>query len=379
MRAFVSGIALDFDLVGRGPTLVLIHALGVDRRMWRRQVPIFAVSHQVVAYDVRGHGLSDKPVGPYTLEALADDLHGLLDALGIERASLLGLSMGGMIAQTFALAYPEQVDRLILADTTSEYPPEGRRQFAERARLVEASGIDPIVPATLERWFTPEFRADEEDAVEEIRKIVLAADPMGYAGACHAVSRVDLTGRLGEIRCPALVLVGEHDPGTPVAAAARIQAAIPGARLEVIQGASHLSNVARPDAFERIVLAFLREGTVPLEDTVADGALDADPVSAGNLDAGAALPEAGVGGSGGGPREQGYPEAPRTDQQVTDGVIAEFFLALDFEASQLSVETVSGVVRLVGKVRSEGDRRRAIEIAAGAAGVQRVIDALEVG
>jgi len=276
MRAFVNGIALDFDLVGRGPTLVLIHALGVDRRMWRRQVPVFAESHQVVAYDVRGHGGSDKPSGPYSLETLADDLHGLLDALGIERASLLGLSMGGMIAQTFALAHPERVDRLILADTTSEYPPERRRQFAERARLVETSGVDLIVPATLERWFTPEFRADEEDTVEEIRKIVLAADPIGYAGACHAVSRVDLTDRLGEIQCPTLVLVGEHDPGTPVAAAARIQAAIPGARLEVIQGASHLSNIARPDVFEKIVLAFLREGKFPLDDAVVDEALNAD-------------------------------------------------------------------------------------------------------
>lgn len=260
MRAFVNGIALDFDLVGHGPTLVLIHALGVDRRMWKRQLPIFAEGHQILAYDVRGHGRSDKPAGPYTLESLADDLLGLLDSLGIEHASLLGLSMGGMIAQTFALGYPEHVDRLILADTTSEYPPEGRRQFAERARQVEASGIEPIVPATLERWFTPEFRVEDQVAVEEIRQILFGADQVGYAGACLAVAGVDTTARLGEIQASTLVLVGEHDPGTPVEAAARIQAAIPGARLEVIPGASHLSNVARPGVFDDLVLGFLSEG-----------------------------------------------------------------------------------------------------------------------
>jgi 3-oxoadipate enol-lactonase len=265
LRAFVNGIAIDFDLVGHGPTLVLIHALGTDRRMWAQQVPVFAEGHQILAYDVRGHGHSDKPAGPYSLESLADDLRGLLDALGIGRASLLGLSIGGMIAQTFALRYPDVVGRLILADTTSEYPPEGRRQFAERALQVEANGIGPIVPATLERWFTSEFRVEDGEAVEEIRKILAAADPVGYAGACLAVSQVDTTARLGQIRVPTLVLVGEHDPGTPVEAAARIQRAIPGARLEVIPGASHLSNIARPGLFADLVLGFLAEGMAPAE------------------------------------------------------------------------------------------------------------------
>jgi 3-oxoadipate enol-lactonase len=257
VRAFVNGIALDFHLVGQGPTIVLVHALGLDRRMWNRQVPALAESFRVLAYDVRGHGRSDKPRGPYTLETLADDLHGLLDALGIETASLLGISLGGMIAQTFALAYPDKVDRLILADTTSEYPPEGRRQFVERARLVEASGTEPIARATMERWFTPEFLAAEPETVDQIRQILLSADPVGYAAACLAVSEVDLTARLGGISAETLVLVGERDPGTPVEAARRIADAIPSARLEVIPDTSHLSNVARPDEFTDAVLSFL--------------------------------------------------------------------------------------------------------------------------
>ncbi len=404
MRAFVNGIALDFDLVGNGPTLVLIHALGVDRRMWAQQVPVFAEGRQVLAYDVRGHGRSDKPAGPYTLEALADDLRGLLDSLGIQRASLLGISMGGMIAQTFALRYPDQVDLLILADTTSEYPPEGRRQFVERARQVEASGIEPIVPATLERWFTPEFRVEDEETVEEIRKILAAADPAGYAGACLAVSQVDTTARLGQIQAPTLVIVGEKDPGTPVEAAARIQAAIPGARLEVIPDASHLSNVAHPGAFDDLVLGFLGVGEaldlegVPDEEwtDLPPGGIDLAAVPEGDVEAiddlvvpygdvapaeeaPSALPEAGVGASGGGPPEEGYPEGPRTDQQVTDGVLAAFFLAPDLQDAQFHVETVGGVVRLAGRVRSEDARRRAVEIAAGVAGVQRVIDELVTG
>jgi 3-oxoadipate enol-lactonase len=392
VRAFVNGIALDFDLVGDGPSLVLVHALGLDRRMWRRQVSELAETFQVLAYDVRGHGRSDRPPGPYTLELLADDLRGLMDALGIERASLLGLSMGGMIAQTFALAYPAQVERLILADTTSEYPADGRRQFAERARLVAEIGIESIVQATLERWFTPRFRAAEPREVDEIRRVLLAADPIGYAGACLAVSRVDLTSRLGGIRCPTLVLVGERDPGTPVEAAVRIQQAIPGARLEVIADASHLSNVAEPEAFGDAVARFLTGQDAEAGERALDEVWDrplppdrylGDSDLLGEEERGEAgdpstLPDEGIDPWSGGQSIDGYSEEPRTDREVSEGVRSAFFLSLGFDATQFSVETVEGVVTIRGTVASDDERSRAVAIASEVLGVLRVTDELVV-
>jgi 3-oxoadipate enol-lactonase len=258
VKTFANGIAMDCEVAGSGPPLILIHALGLDHRQWRRQIESFAPRFEVVAYDVRGHGLSDKPAGPYTLEQMADDLHGLLAAWGVRRAYVVGLSLGGMIAQTFALDYPELVESLILADTTSEYPPETRRAFEERARAVESRGIGTIVDGTLERWFTPEYRQREVATVDETRAILRDADRVGYAAACRAVARVDLTHRLGGLTMPTLVVVGAEDPGTPPAAAERLRDAIPGARLAVIPGASHLSNVSHAAEFDALVHDFLR-------------------------------------------------------------------------------------------------------------------------
>jgi 3-oxoadipate enol-lactonase len=254
---FANGIGINCAVEGSGPPLVLIHALGLDHRQWRRQVADFARYREVFAYDLRGHGQSDKPSGPYTLEQMADDLNGLLVGWGIRRAQILGLSLGGMVAQTFALDYPEMVSSLVLADTTSEYPPEARRMFDERARLIKIGGMDDLVESTLDRWFTPDYRRTDAATVDEIRQILRAADPTGYAACCEAIARIDLTARLARIQAPTLVIVGAEDPGTPVTAAQRLHDAIPDSRLTVISGASHLSNVSHAAEFNAAVREFL--------------------------------------------------------------------------------------------------------------------------
>lgn len=259
MKAFANGIAISYQLEGAGSPLTLIHALGLDHRQWRWQIPDLGLGYQVLRYDVRGHGGSDVTPGPYALEMLAEDLRGLLDSLGIRRTVVLGLSMGGMIAQTFALGYPSMVEKLILADTTSEHGLEARRAFQDRARLVESQGMEPVVASAIERWFTPEFRQAEPGVVDEIRSILLKCSPIGYAACCRAVVNLDLTRWLKGIRCPTLVLVGEKDPGTPVEAARLLAQSIPDARLEVISAASHLSNVSHPSIFDDLVLRFLAE------------------------------------------------------------------------------------------------------------------------
>ncbi len=254
----VNGIRCFYQLTGEGDqVVVLIHALGTDHRMWDRQVEALKPHFRVLRYDVRGHGQTDKPPGPYSLELFARDLAALLDALGIAAAHLVGLSMGGMIAQTFALSYPERVKSLVLADTSSRYPPESRRQFEERARVAETQGMGPLVEATLERWFSPGFHQAHPEVVEKYRQMLLANDPRAYAAAARAIAQLDLTSRLGSIRVPTLVIVGEDDPGTPPAMAKEIAANIPGARLEILLG-RHMTQEESAEAFNRLLVEFLK-------------------------------------------------------------------------------------------------------------------------
>jgi 3-oxoadipate enol-lactonase len=260
MKVIANGIGQYYQRYGAGPPIVLIHALGLDHRLWEPQLSALAIGHTVYVYDVRGHGASDVPFMPYTLTDFADDLAGLLDALGIADAHLVGLSMGGMIAQEFALSWPDRVRSLVLADTTSEYPQEARRAFAERARIAEERGLGPLLEPTMDRWFTPEFRRDHPAEVERIRDILAVTDPRGYAASCRAIASIDVTERLVNIQAPSLVLVGAADTSTPPDMALKIHEYIPGSGYEVIPDAAHLINLARPDLFNRAVIATVQKG-----------------------------------------------------------------------------------------------------------------------
>lgn len=259
MKVIANGIAQFYRRAGDGPPVILIHALGLDHRLWDKQILHLSAAFQVIAYDVRGHGATDVPPGPYTLSEFADDLCGLLDALGIDRAHLVGISMGGMIAQELALRSPERVASLVLADTASEYNQEARRQFAERARIAEERGMGPLIEPTIERWFTAEFRRQRPDEVERIRSILAQAHPDGYAASCRAIARADLTERLVSINVPTLVLVGSEDTSTPPEMAIEIHEHIPGSRIQVIEGAAHLTNVAKFKEFNQAVASTVQQ------------------------------------------------------------------------------------------------------------------------
>jgi 3-oxoadipate enol-lactonase len=260
MKVIANGIAQFYERRGAGPPLVLIHALGVDHRMWEAQSRQLDDVCTVYSYDVRGHGLTDVPAGPYTLLDFAEDLAGLLDALGVAEAHLVGLSMGGIIAQQFAISWPDRVRSLVLADTASEYNQEARRQLAERARIVDERGMAPVVESIIGRWFTEEFQRTNPDSVNQIRISLIATMPMGYASSCRAVGSVDLTEGLVSIRVPTLVLVGSEDRSTPPETALRIHEYIPGSSYEVIPGAAHLSNVSNPREFNDGVIRTVRLG-----------------------------------------------------------------------------------------------------------------------
>ena len=260
MKTRANGIEVYYELHGRegAPWLVLSHSLACSVRMWDPQIAALKDEYRILAYDTRGHGASEAPPGAYTLDLLADDLFSLLKELKIEKAHYCGLSMGGMIGQTFALKYPGVFRTLALADTTSRYPENAAPLWAERIKTAQAQGMAPLAQATLERWFTEAFRNANPAAVEAIRKLILATPVPGYAGCCHAIPKINLTARLKEIKCPVLVIVGEQDPGTPPAMAREIHDNAPGSKLVVLPQAAHLSNLEQPEGFSRALRDFLR-------------------------------------------------------------------------------------------------------------------------
>jgi 3-oxoadipate enol-lactonase len=260
MKARANGIQVYYELHGRegAPWLVLSHSLACSVRMWDPQIAALKDEYRILAYDTRGHGASEAPPGAYTLDLLADDLFFLLRELRIEKAHYCGLSMGGMIGQTFALKYPGLFRTLALADTTSRYPENAAPLWAERIRTAQEKGMEPLAQPTLDRWFTEPFRTANPAAVEAIRKLILATPVAGYAGCCHAIPRINLTARLKEIGCPILVIVGEQDPGTPPAMAREIHDNAPGSKLVVLPQAAHLSNLEQPEGFSRALREFLR-------------------------------------------------------------------------------------------------------------------------
>jgi 3-oxoadipate enol-lactonase len=261
MKARANGIEINYELHGKegAPWLALSHSLACSVRMWDPQIAALKGEYRILAYDTRGHGASEATQGAYTLELLADDLFFLLKELKIAKTHFCGLSLGGMIGQTFALKYPGVFQTLTLADTTSRYPAEAAPVWAERIRTVESKGMEPLAQPTLERWFTEAFRKSNPAAVAGVRKLIVSTPAAGYAGCCSAIPKIDVTARLKEIKCPILVIVGADDMGTPVSKAEEIHDNAPGSKLVVLPQAAHLSNLEQPEGFTRALREFLRK------------------------------------------------------------------------------------------------------------------------
>jgi 3-oxoadipate enol-lactonase len=259
MKTRVNGIEANYELHGKegAPWLALSHSLACSVRMWDPQIAALKGRYRILAYDTRGHGGSEAPQGAYTLELLADDLKALIDHLGAKNPHYCGLSMGGMIGQTFALKYPGVLRTLTLADTTSRYPAAAWPQWQERIKIAEDKGMAPLVEPTLQRWFTEPFRKSNPAPVAAIGKLIASTPVAGYVGCCHAIPKINLTARLKEIKCPVLVICGEQDPGTPPAMAREIHHNAPGSKLVMIPQAAHLSNLEQPAAFTKAMQEFL--------------------------------------------------------------------------------------------------------------------------
>lgn len=260
MTIHANGVDIHYEISGQAPGrpwVTLAHSLATDLTLWDGVTAALAPHFNVLRYDARGHGQTSAPEGPYSFPQLVGDLTGLLDALQIERTHFVGLSMGGMLAQHFALAAPERLDRLVIVSSTSRIPPEASTMWAERIAVARSGGMQAHVDATLARWFTAPYRSAHPEVTERIGAMVAATPVAGFAGWGAAICTLDTSARLKNVRAPTLVVVGAEDPGTPPAASESIAAAIPGARLEIIPSASHQLVIEQAETFNRLLLGFL--------------------------------------------------------------------------------------------------------------------------
>lgn len=238
------------------PPLLLLNSVGADMSMWDGIIPLLDNTVRVLRMDTRGHGGSDVVERDFEIADLAADALSVLDAAGVARATVCGLSLGGMVALHLAATAPGRVERVIACNTSAEVP---AKPWLDRAAVVRQEGMAAIVDAVIPRFFSEGFRASDPASLQSIRSRFLATSPEGYAACCEAISRLDLIAKLPAIRCPALVVNGAGDIATPPSEHGdKIASAVRGART-VCLDTGHLSAVEQPEAFARAVLTFMQE------------------------------------------------------------------------------------------------------------------------
>lgn len=254
----IGGLTLHYSLEGNpaGKPLVFINSLGSDFRIWDKMLADFAPHFQIVRYDKRGHGLSDAPPVPYIIRDHTNDLAGLLKHLSLPRAILVGISVGGLIAQDFALAYPERTEALVLCDTGAKIGSEA--SWNERIAAIHHEGLAVVAKTVIGRWFTPAF-FERQSAQAQGYYNMLSRTPLeGYIGTCMALREADLRRELGNIKAKTLVLCGDQDMSTPPSLGQELAQGLQ-ARFELIEKAGHLPCIEQPWAMSGKILSFLQE------------------------------------------------------------------------------------------------------------------------
>jgi pimeloyl-ACP methyl ester carboxylesterase len=259
-RARLRGIEMAYDSVGSGQVVLLLHGFPFNRSMWRAQVEALSDRYRVITPDLRGFGETGAPSdGPATMREMAEDVAALMDELGVERFTLGGLSMGGYVAFAFYRHFPLRVRNLILADTRPQGDTDEARENRERqAQQALSEGMESIVEGMLPKLLAPETLSERKDVVDELRAMMLGTDPKGAAAALRGMmERPDQTNLLPRILAPTLIIVGSEDQLTPPKDAELMHREIRGSRLEIIEGAGHVSNLERPLEFNRALRGFL--------------------------------------------------------------------------------------------------------------------------
>jgi 3-oxoadipate enol-lactonase len=257
MKASINGIEINYEVSGKegAPWLVLSHSLACTVRMWDPQVEAFQSKFRILNYDMRGHGATSAPQGPYTLDMLADDILGLVSFLKIKTAYYCGLSIGGMIGQTIAIRGGGPFTKMVLADTTHTQPPEALKQWEDRIGIAKSKGMAGLVDGTMERWFTEPYRRKNSPEFQKVRNLVLQTPVAGFVGCGQAIMKLNTTARLKDIKLPVLAITGEQDGAAP--GTKHIGENVPGAKYVGIPQAAHIANVEQPEAFNRALREFL--------------------------------------------------------------------------------------------------------------------------
>jgi 3-oxoadipate enol-lactonase len=250
------------------PRMVLIHSLGLDGSIWKGVAARMAGQAEILTYDCRGHGRSDRRAEPFTTELFASDLAELLDHVGWPTACVAGCSLGGCVAQAFAGLHPSRASALGLIDTTAWYGEDSPRNWRERAVTARSKGLKEMVEFQIRRWFSDRFRTEHPELVKQATETFLANDIDCYAAACIMLGDADLRPYLPSLRIPVAVIVGEEDFATPIAMAQLLHKSIEGSTLTILPGARHLTSIEAPDQIASQLIELLRR--VDLQQNAAE-------------------------------------------------------------------------------------------------------------
>lgn len=239
-----------------GHAVMFSNSLGTDMRVWDPLLPHLPHGLRLVRYDKRGHGLSDCPLSPYTIDELVADAGAVVDAIGLKKITFVGLSVGGLIGQGLAAARPDLMRGLVLMDTAAKIGSE--EIWAERIAALRAGGLEGMADAVMERWFARSFREERPNDLGLWRNLLTRTPAEGYGGCCHAISAADMTEATAALKLPVMAIVGEEDGATPPDLV-KATAALCGGAFHVIKDAGHLPCVEQPQAVAALLRDFLKE------------------------------------------------------------------------------------------------------------------------
>lgn len=255
------GRNIAYDIVGpeKAPVVVFSHSLAADLGMWAEQVPaLVAAGYRALRMDLRGHGGSGAPPGPYTIDQLADDVILLLDAIGERQCHFVGLSIGGMIGQSLGIRHAGRVKSLMLCDTQAASPADAASRWGPRIEaILKANSLEPIADATMARWLTADYKNAHPGRWQQIRDTIAGCTPAGYIGCAQAIGNFNFVTQLTTVKTPALVVCGTDDPAGSPEEVRLIASLFANGKYDEFVGARHLPNMEQPDAFNNVMLKWI--------------------------------------------------------------------------------------------------------------------------